>query len=306
LNVTPLPHADFFDSVEPLDTGLERASSFFSTASALSASLPSFLMWQDEFAYAFATKEGASFIIALYGKYVYFPAPPKPLTADSLKTAFEYMKKINGPGPGVSRVEGLVEGQKTRAGEWGFPTRPTFVEYLYDRSQLAGLHGDPYRAKRAEINHLLKESSIVLRPYRAGDLKACGDLFELWKNQRLPGLKGEMGERMLLSSRKSHFRALRQGEDWAMDAWVVLLEDRLAAYSVGAALGPDTYGIYLEVTDLTVKGLSAYIFTNISRQVESYAWINAGDAEGLPRLAESKEHWHPVRRLQIYALDPKE
>jgi hypothetical protein len=89
-----------------------------------------------------------------------------------------------------------------------------------------------------------------------------------------------------------------------MDAWVVLLENRLAAYSVGAALGTDTYGIYLEVTDLTVKGLSAYIFTNICRQVESYAWINAGDAEGLPRLAESKEHWHPRRRLQLYAIDP--
>ena len=172
-------------------------------------------------------------------------------------------------------------------------------------AQLAGLHGDPYRAKRAETNHLLKEHSVILRPYRGGDLKACGDLFESWKKQRLPGLKGEMGEKMLLSSQKAHFRALHQGEDWGMDAWVVLLENRLAAYSVGAALSPETYGIYLEVTDLTVKGLSAYIFTNICRQVESYAWINAGDAEGLPRLAESKEHWHPAGKIQLFAIDPQ-
>ncbi|HTC21055.1 MAG TPA: phosphatidylglycerol lysyltransferase domain-containing protein [bacterium] len=301
----PLLHADFFDSVEPLDSGLERASSFHSTASALSTSLPSFLMWQDEFTYAFATKGGASFIIALYGKYAYFPVPPKPFTADNLRTAFEYMKKINGQGPGISRIEGLGEGEKTRAEEWGFPSRPTLMEYLYDRGQVAGLHGDPYRAKRAEINHLLKENSIVLRPYRKDDLKACGELFETWKNQRLPGLKGEMSERMLLSSQKAHFQALHQGGDWGMDAWVVLLENRLAAYSVGAALGPDTYGIYLEVTDLTVKGLSAYIFTNICRQVESYAWINAGDAEGLPRLAESKQHWHPAGKIRLFAVDPQ-
>ncbi len=304
MNVTQLPCADFFDSVEPLDSVLEKAFSLFHPAPALSASLPAFLMWQDEFAYALASKGAASFIVAHYGQYVYFPNPPRPFNAETLQTAFEYMRKVNGPGTGVSRVEGSTEDQKEQVEAWGYPVRPVLAEYLYDRSQVAGLHGDPYRAKRAEINHLLKEHSVVLRPYRQSDLKACGELFELWKDQRLSILKGEMGERMLYSSQKAHFRALHQGEDWAMDAWVVVLENRLAAYSVGAALFPDTYGIYLEVTDLTVKGLSAYIFANICRQLEPYLFINAGDAEGLPRLAESKEHWHPARRLQLYAVDP--
>ncbi len=262
-------------------------------------------MWQDEFAYALASKEGVYFIVASYDKYVYLPVPPNPFTAENLKTAFDYMEKVNGPGPGISRVEGLTEEQKKQAEEWRFPTRPTLVEYLYDRGQLAGLHGDAYRAKRAEMNHLLKEQSVVLRPYRRGDFKACGDLFENWKNQRLPVLKGKMGEKMLLSSQKAHFRALHEGDDWGMDAWVVILGNRLAAYSVGASLDPGTYGIYMEVTDLTVKGLSAYIFTNICRQVESYTWINSGDAEGLPRLAESKQHWHPARKIQLFAIDPK-
>ena len=271
----------------------------------MSASIPSFLMWQDEFAYAFTSKGPNSFILAHYDKYVYFPIPPKPFNVDTLQTAFNYMKKVNGPGTGISRVEGLTEEQKKMTESWGFATRPTFTEYLYDRSQVAGLHGDPYRAKRAEINHLVKEHSVVLRPYRESDLIACGNLFDLWKAQRLPNLKGEMGEKMLLSSQKAHFRALHQGEDWGMDAWVVILENRLAAYSVGTPLSPDIYGVYLEVTDLTVKGLSAYIFANICRQMESFDLINTGDAEGLPRLAESKEHWHPVRRLQLFAVDPR-
>ena len=261
-------------------------------------------MWQDEFAYALASKGAGSFIVAFYDKYVYLPVPPRPFNVQTLRTAFEYMKKMNGPGTGISRIEGLTEEQKRSSESWGFPVRPTLVEYLYDRSQVAGLHGDAYRAKRAEINHLLKEHPVVLRPFRKSDLKACGDLFEIWKGQRLPGFKGEMGEKMILSSQKAHFRALHQGEDWGMDAWVVVLENRLAAYSVGASLSPDTYGIYLEVTDLTIKGLSAYIFANICRQVEPHLYINAGDAEGLPRLAESKEHWHPVQKIQLFALDP--
>jgi len=261
-------------------------------------------MWQDEFAYALVEKGGASFIAAFYGNHVYLPVPPRPFSRESLVTAFEYMKRVNGAGRGISRVEGLTDEQKEPAEAWGYPIRPTLVEYLYDRGQVAGLHGDPYRAKRAEINRLLKEQAVVFRPYRDGDLKACGGLFELWKSQRLPALKGGMGEKMLFSAQKAHFRALSLGADRGMDAWVVVLGNRLAAYAAGAALSPDTYGVFLEVTDLTVKGLPAYIFANVCRRLESFALINTGDAEGLPRLAESKEHWHPVRRLQLYAADP--
>jgi len=299
-----LPHADFFDRVEPLDGAFEKATSLFQPYSFLSASIPSFLMWQDEFIYAWAAWEKSNFILALYGGKVYFPLPPRPLTPESLKAAFDYMKFMNGPGPGISRVEGLTEGERKSVEQAGYTTRSTCVEYTYQRDQVAGLHGDAFRAKRAEMNHLVKSHSVVLRPYRAKDLKACGELFELWKNQRLPLLKGQMGEKMILSAQKAHFRALHQGEDWGMDAWVVQIEDRLAAYCVGAPLSRETYGIYLEVTDLTVKGLSAYIFANVCRQLEPYSFINTGDAEGLPRLAESKEHWHPVQRLSVYAVDP--
>jgi uncharacterized protein len=303
--ILELPHADFFDSVVSLDLQIELAQALFSPASALSTSIPSFLMWQDAFTYALARKDNCSFIIALYGPYVYLPVPPRPFTVESLQTSFDYMKKVNGSGPGISRVEGLIETQKEQAQTWKFSPRLTLSEYVYDRKYLADLHGDPYRAKRAEINHFLKKNAVILRPYRVKDLKTCGDLYELWKSQRLPFLHGEMGEKMIQASQKAHFRALCHGEDWGMDAWVVLVDQRIAAYTVGSALNPTTYGIYVEVTDLTIKGLSAYIFANVCRQLEAYPFINTGDAEGLPLLAESKEHWHPTEKLALYAVDPR-
>jgi len=300
-----LPHADFFDSVGPLDLQLERAQTLFSPSSGLSASIPFLMMWQHEFAYVLTQKDNYSFIIALYGPYVYLPVPPRPFMVESLQTAFDYMKKVNGSGPGISRVEGLTEKQKEETQIWKFTPRLTLSEYIYDRQHLAELHGDPYRAKRADINHFLKENSVILRPFRAQDLNACGDLYELWKAQRLPSLQGEMAAKMIQSSQKAHFQALHQGEDWGMDAWVVLVNQRVVAYTVGAALNQTTYGIYVEVTDLTIKGLSAYIFVNVCRQLEAYPFINTGDAEGLPRLAESKEHWHPAEKLNLYAVDPR-
>lgn len=301
----PLPEADFFDAVQPLDADLDRAQGFLFPAAGLNVSLPGLLLWQDEFAYALALKGAQSFVLALYGKYVYCPVPPKPFNAESLSTVFSYMEKVNGKGLGISRIEGMTEVQSKQADAWGYLVRPTLTEYLYEREKLAGLHGDPYRAKRAEINHLLKEEAVVMRPYRASDLKACGELFELWKTQRLPALQGQLGEKMILASQKAHLRALVQGMDWGMDGWVVKTGDRLAAYSLGASLGDGTYGVFLEVADLTVKGLSAYIFSNICRQVPDHFRINTGDAEGLPRLAESKEHWHPAGKVGFFAADPK-
>jgi hypothetical protein len=297
------PHGDFFGSLEPLESCLERASSFFYPAPGLSASLPGLLMWRDEFACALALKNDAAFLPAFYGPYAYLPLPPHPFNPDSLRTAFQYLQKVNGPGSGISRIEGVTEDQAEQAEGWGYPVRHTLSEFLYEREHIAGLRGDGYRAPRAAINRLRKEHSLLLRPCRASDLEACGGLFELWKSRRLPGMKG-IGGKMLLSSQKAHFRVLREGADWGMDAWVVLVDGRLGAYTAGAPLDGRTYGLFLEVADLTVKGLSAYIFASVCRRLEAFDRINTGDAEGLPGLAESKEHWKPCGRQNLYAVDP--
>jgi len=77
---------------------------------------------------------------------------------------------------------------------------------------------------------------------------------------------------------KSPFPRFTPGEDWGMDAWIVLLGNRLAAYSVGAPLSPDTYGIYLEVTDLTVKGIvRLYNSPTSAGRLEPYLYVNTGE-----------------------------
>ena len=114
MNIVVLPHADFFDQIEPLDHDLEKVQIAFPSPF-LTASIASFLMWQDEFLYADASLGSARFLVAHYDKYAYLPAPPQPLTPASLETAFTYLKKVNGPGRGISRIEGLSESQKDRA-----------------------------------------------------------------------------------------------------------------------------------------------------------------------------------------------
>jgi hypothetical protein len=299
-----LPYSNFFDQIESLDSALDLAQSAFGSSQGLSLSLPSLLMWHDEFTYAWAVKNQAQFLWAFYDKYVYAPVPPHPLTPETLFWAFDYMARVNGPGPGISRIEGLTELDLKTLPSHPYLLRRTSTEYLYDRSQVSSLHGDGFRSQRALVNRWLREKEILFRPYRVPDLKACGELNELWKSQRLPVLQGQIGESMIRSSQKAHLRALLLGETWGLSTWVVFRGERLVAYTAAAPLQRDTLGVFLEVADLTLKGLSAYVFSTLCRQWEGYAYVNTGDAEGLPHLAESKEHWHPLKKLALYALDP--
>lgn len=301
MNRLKLSFGDFFDQAAPLESALDLASTHFNHSTTLNTSLTSLLIWQNEFVYTWAVKENIHFILAQYGSYVYLPVPPQPLSVEALNLAFDYMKLVNGRGTGVSRIEGFTDPVNQIAPP--YLSRPTMTEYIYDRKQVAGLHGDPFRSQRALVNHFLKTEQVLFRPYRFSDLKACSELFEKWKTQRLPIHQGQMGEKMILSSQKAHYQALIHNDTWNISVWVVLVGNRLSAYTAGTPLNPDTYGVLLEVSDLEIKGLSSYVFSTLCRQLKGYTYVNTGDAEGLPRLAKSKEHWHPLRKISVYAAD---
>ena len=301
----PLPHADHFQSARPLQAARDDFERAFFPHASLAGCYAGLLQWQDHFLYALARSGGTSYVLSLYdGRYAYLPMPPRPLTRESLETAFGYMARVNGPDArGVSRIEGLTKEESDRVASWGYPIRRVSQEFVYDRARVAGLHGDPYRAKRADVNHLLKHYGASFRAFHPGDAESCMKVYGRWSAERALRLKGETGERMLRHAEAAHARVMKDGADWGLSGWVVEVEGEIMAYAFGTRLSPDTHGVLLEVADLTVKGLSAYIFSRVCSTLEGCVFVNGGDAEELPGLAEAKEHWHPVCKTEIYAVD---
>jgi len=299
-----IPRADFFESARLLQDRPAEFHERYHPFSSLTGSYAGLLQWQDHFRYVLAERRGAYFPLAYYGNNVYLPLPPRPFSESTLEDAFRYLDLVNGPrAVGISRVEGLTEEEKELAASWGWPPRPTLAEYVYDRALVAGLHGDPYRAKRAEVNHLLKHQAVSFRAYRPEDEAPCLSLFGRWSQARSERFKGENAERMLIHAADAHRRILKEGAGWGIRGWVTEVDGAIAGYTFGAPLSPEVFGVYVEVTDLTVKGLSAYIFSRLCRFLEGIPFLNAGDAEELPGLAEAKKHWHPIRKLKLYAAD---
>lgn len=299
-----LPSSGFFEDVFPLDASREAFEAAFFPHASLAGSFAGLMQWQDHFHYAFARRGGVSFLLAAYDRYAYLPLPPRPFDERALAACFDWLDRANGPeSRGVSRVEGLTRAQADRAAAWGWPVRRVSREYVYDRERVAGLHGDPYRAKRADVNHLLKNQAVAFRPFHPGDQGACRRIFERWSAERQGRLAGTTGALMLTHARSAHERILEQGSSWGLSGWVVEVEGQVLAYTFGQPLAQDTFGVLLEVADLSVKGLSAYVFSRLCASIPSYPFVNGGDAEELPGLAEAKEHWHPVRKPDFYAVD---
>lgn len=298
-----LPHIDWLDEALALEDSLERAASLLGPTPFLGVSLPGLLMWRDRYHYVLARKGPASFLLSSCPGEVYAPRPPAPFTEENLKTLFDYLRLVNGPPPGPSRVEGLTESQALEAESWGYAKRVATTDYVYDREKLAGLHGDSYRDRRNEINSLARDNEIHLRPLDHSDLSSCDDLYGRWMADRSAHLDA-IGKRMMEQSRAAHRQVLANHAAWGLEAWGLEVSQRFAAYSVVGPLQEDTQGVWAEVSDLTLRGASAYIFVNLCRNHSGFTWVNSGDAEFLPSLRESKEHWHPARRLLQYAVDP--
>ncbi|MDB5353993.1 MAG: N-acetyltransferase [Phycisphaerales bacterium] len=78
---------------------------------------------------------------------------------------------------------------------------------------------------------------------------------------------------------------------------------RLGAFTFGEALGTNQSSITIEKTDLAVKGLAQFIFSDFCRQYWAHLpLVNVGDDWGLESLAWTKQSYRPVKMLRKFVL----
>ncbi len=78
---------------------------------------------------------------------------------------------------------------------------------------------------------------------------------------------------------------------------------RLAGFTFGEPLGRDQSSITIEKTDLNVKGLAQFIFSEFCRGTWSQRpFVNVGDDWGLETLAWTKMSYRPLKLLQKYVM----
>jgi len=275
-------------------------------------SWPALMIWNDQFKYYWTIIERQFCVFAKYIDGLFMPLPPlgESMTESAVRRCFDLMDSVN-PNPALSRIENLDAAQIPVFETMGLDIKPKEQEYLYDREQLVRLAGDRYKAKRWSYNRFVQEHRgkyVRLEPYRSSDRDDCMELYARWKKQHALNdtnsedrtMDREMDRMMLEDAASAHRRALDDYLTLGLTGRVVRLDGKIVAYTFGYLFRPDIFCILLEVADLEIAGLSAYLFREFCRELSGFTTIHSMSDSGLERLRKAKLSYRPSRIVTSY------
>lgn len=252
------------------------------------------IAFQDLLHFYWKKEGGVAWVIAEQGRHFFMPVPPvtKTLTPELLTKSFDLLDALN-QGRVPSRIEGLSEENLPLTEALGCTFYPKSPEYLYRRTDLVELAGDPYKSKRSLCNYFVKHYPFTLKPYQRKDFLECFSLFKRWQEKREKKTTDPYELALLEDSAFVHRRILLHGEALGVEGKVVRIGGEVKGYTFGYPSGNDTWSVFLEIADPSVKGLAQFLFREFCREKKEFPFISAMDDSDLERLRRVKESYRP-------------
>ncbi len=234
----------------------------------------------------------------------------------SEKAVLESLKILDSLNKGgtASRIENIHEEDLEFFSRLGLKIRQKAEEYICLKEDLVSLKGNKYKDKRATYNYFVKNYRFKFRPFELEDMDTCLDLYFKWSRMRMGAVRDNYFAALIEDSLFAQRRAMMYYQELGLLGKTVEIdpalarkggvEERLVGYTFGYPLNEDTSCVLFEITDLTKKGLSSFIFREFSRELKEYKYINLMDDSGLLNLRKVKLSYHPSIIQTIYTAEP--
>lgn len=263
-------------------------------------------LWQDFFEFsvqAIGERLGV-FAQNEIGQFMLLPPLGGEITEDVLTKCFYQMDKVN-RGSGVTRIENVHEHQLKY-----FPTDKYIIEkkgheYCYLKQDIIDLKGNAYKSQRSEYNKFTKSNEkYSYEPYLPEMFDECTALYDRWAENRRQKHEDEIYRHMLSENRLVHRRALEYINQLGLIGRVVKVNGKIAGYTFGYEVNQTMFCVLLEITDLSIDGLSTFIFREFCGDplLEKYQLINVMDDFGMPNVEKTKMSYHPAKLIPSYTI----
>jgi ribosomal protein S18 acetylase RimI-like enzyme len=226
----------------------------------------------------------------------------------ALARAFELMDDYNASHgvPDRSRIEYVSEELLGRFDRRGLSAQPMGHDYIYETDRMIDLAGGGLKSKRQEKNRFIRDNPFRVERYSGGShLELCLQLLNSWKIHQDAQHLDESNLSSIKRQKEARATdlALRHAAELGLSGLVVYVDDVLRAFTFGEPLGGDQASVVIEKTDLSIKGLAQFIFSEFCRlNWSDRPLINAGDDWGVESLAWTKSSYRPVKLLQKFVL----
>jgi hypothetical protein len=247
-------------------------------------------MWRHHYHFQWCLSSDTLLIVGRTDDKLLFGLPP--VGEGDLSPAFHQLFDYLGghaQSPEIRRVaESLAQ---TYAGAISYEVipDPANSDYVYRTESLINLRGRKFHRKRNHIKQFRNRYSYRYQPLERDLIKACLDLEEQWCRLRScvenPALlHEEVGIRETLL----HFDTLD------CLGGVILVDDKVVAFSVGEELNPETAVIHLEKANPDFSGSYAVINQEFCQNAWSgFTYINREQDLGESGLRRAKLSYYP-------------
>jgi len=205
----------------------------------------------------------------------------------------------------VSRIENVAERDISFYEDLGYSCQIKSYDYLCRRQDLVQLRGNKFKSKRAVFNYFIKHYAFQYLPFSLKYRDDCIKLYNCWMRERKARNPDPIYRQMLQDSRVCLETTLDNYADLNFIGRIIRINKTTKAFTFGFKLNPDTFCILYEITDLSIKGLSQFIFRQFCSELKDYKYINIMDDSGLENLKIVKLSYHPVKLIPAYIITRK-
>ena len=258
-------------------------------------------IWQSHYSYQWSRSRDRLLVVAAVAggqAWALPPVGPGP-RVDLCRQVLGWLKDECGvKNPAIERADARLAAEVAGHPDFVVEPRRDHFDYVYRTGDLINLAGGNYQAQRNHINSLARTHRFRYEPLRAEYLPACLDLSARWcKIKRCEDDLSLMGEWEAVNAALANFQALQ------LKGGVILVNDRVEAFTCGELLNQATAVIHLEKAAPELRGLYAVINQQFCRQ--AWAEVNLVNREqdlGEPGLRTAKMSYHPHHLVEKFRI----
>lgn len=238
------------------------------------------------------------------GCFLYLAPLGEQTLPEVVRKCFKIMDKFN-RNKDISRIENIEEKDVPFYEALGYACRYKSCDYVCQRIDLTQLKGDKFKSKRASFNYFTKHYQFEYLPFSLQYRDDCLKLYNLWWSERKSKSKDPVYQGMLGDNFSCLKIIMRDYPDLDLTGRIVKIGQDISAFTFGFKLNKNTFCILYEISDLSIKGLSQFIFRQFCGELKDYKYINIMDDSGLDNLKKVKLSYHPVRLIPSYIVKRK-
>lgn len=192
--------------------------------------------------------------------------------------------------------------EKALPGNFFYIPERDYFDYIYLREDLALLKGKKFQSKRNHINNFKKRYAFRYAPITPELIEQCLKLECTWYKAN----ETEDDAADLNYERISMTYALNHYDELGLIGGALLVDEKVIAFTYGAPINYDTFGVHVEKADVNFEG--AYTVINnefASRLPENFVFVNREEDLGIEGLRKAKLSYNPVVLLEKYAAIKK-